>query len=277
MTEDPGPTEGTTQGKIAELERGVEDARQQLATLLHQQKAARLQTLAATLVILVIILTFGWSLWGFAKENYSEEKLMDIAEKKQAELMQKARTVAQQARDEVVPIYKDMLIATAKRLAPQIEAEARDQLQGLERDIKADLTEVIDSSLKDLKVTLEKDMAAKFPYVVGKDPEEAFQGFLTTMQDKGPEIQGLIDNTIHQEGERIKTALAKFPVRTNLDEIDRAEIEAQWLRLLLQYADYEVSLAGTDEALDWSTGSVWKDMIKIETPAGIEIPKIKMP
>ena len=260
MTEDTGQTEGTSQQRIAELERGVDDASQQLAVLLHQQKVARIQTLLATLVILVIILVFGMKLCGFVTTTFAKEEVMRVVNAKKDDLIRKARLIAKQAQDEVVPVYREMLVSTAKELAPQLEAAARDELTGLQENIKGDLTEVINGTLKHLEVALEDDMGQKFPFVVdGREPEEIFAAFIETLQEQGPAVQEKISEVIHEEGQRVQDVIVKFPVRDDLDTVDRSELELELVRSLLQYADYEASVAGTDEALDWGSNSFWSD------------------
>ena len=260
MTEDTGQTEGTSQQRIAELERGVDDASQQLAVLLHQQKVARTQTLVATLVILVIILVFGWKLYGFVTTTFTEDKVMTIVNAKKDQLIDKAKRIVEQAKDEVVPVYKEMLMTTAKELAPQLEIKARDELTALQENIKGDLTEVIDTTLKRLEVALQDDMEQKFPFAVkDKEPQELFAAFLETLQDQGPSVQNKITEVIHEEGQRIQDVIVKFPVRNDLETVDRSELELELVRSLLQYADYEASVAGTDEALDFGSNSFWSD------------------
>ncbi len=75
-------------------------------------------------------------------------------------------------------------------------------------------------------------------------------------------MQDKITTVIHEEGQRIQDVIVKFPVRDDLDKIDRSELELQLVRSLLQYADYEASVAGTDEALDFGSNSFWADAIK---------------
>ena len=260
MTEDTGQTEGTSQQRIAELERGVDDASQQLAVLLHQQKVARTQTLVATLVILVIIIVFGWNLYRFVTTTFTEDKVMQVVNDKKDDLIGKAKLIAKQAQDEVVPVYKETLIATAKELVPQLEIKAREELMALEANIKGDLTDVINITLKRLEDALQNDMEQKFPFVVkDREPADVFAAFLDTLEKQGPAVQASIDKVIHEEGQRVQDVIVKFPVRSDLDKVDRSELELQLVRMLLQYADYEASVAGTDDALDFGSNNFWSD------------------
>ena len=265
MTQDPGQTKAAAEQKKAELERGIEETRQKLAALLGQQKLARVQSLVATLVILVVILAYSYKGYSQGKAHYEANFTMDrikqVWEGRKEGLIAKVKTVAQQAYDTVLPAYKTELTGRLKDIAPKAEANARRELDGLEAKVKADLTEVMNGSLANLEASLKEKLRKDFPAVANKPPEEAFAAFIDTMKVKLPDLQTAVETAVHDEGLRIQEVMGKFEVG-DLTTQERKELEKQWVICLLDYAKYEFSVAGTDEALHFSGQNFWGDFFK---------------
>lgn len=248
MADDSGNNQ-VASSKIKELEQSVDDLRRKLGAMIDQQRAARTQVLLATLAIILVILVFGWNTYSTMRQNLAVEKFETIIEKKRPEFQARAEQLLNRAVKEIVPVYQELALERVREMGPVLREQAQEEFSHLPEQISSDLDEMLHKVLANVQTRVQEQLKAKFPFAAEKDPNELFAPMLDRMRAHAEQFDIETRTIVANEEQRAKNVLVKFNV-PDVEAEEKFDLEKQLIHQLLMYADYELHVAGTDEALD---------------------------
>ena len=248
MGEESGSPQGSTDQKVAELERIADDTRNKISAIVAAQRAGRVQMIVSTIVIVVIILVFGVKTWTKMESNFSEAKFKAILNEKGDLLLQQARRALEQTYEQVLPIYKEEAIARVKSVGPAVLEDfktlASDMPYALRDDIEERLTIAVDRGQNRITEQLQKRFKSVDAEKMATYLEE-LKGQLAKHENK---LVDRLTEIATDERDRVKKVMIKFDVQ-DVTDVERRELDRQLLKQILLYALYEVDAVGTDNAL----------------------------
>lgn len=203
MTDQTEPTPAGADPQLAELERGVDDARQKLAAMLEQQRAARTQVLLAIGVIVVILLIWGSKTYSMVKGNLSEEKLMAAAEQYAPHYRDQAMVIMRNSFAEAAPVYRELAAEKLKTMWPQIREDVKNQFQSLAEEIEAEANAALEGSLERIEASVDKNLREKFPYLA---EGQAMHNLLAKLEAQHDPLVTDLQNMVDGEVMRVASA-----------------------------------------------------------------------
>lgn len=231
------------------LERSVAQAQQKLAQLRELQRAARTQVVLLVLVIVAIMLVFGFQTYSRVRANFAFERMQAAFAERLPRVGQQMQSRAINALREAAPTYQELAAARLKEIAPQLREKAETRFSALPEALHAQISEQLHASANRVAVSIQQRTKTKFPYLADQRAEALVEQFAKAIDRQSNEFVAYADKLFTQEAARVGTILTHFepvPVKDTAE----IELEKKFAHELLMWVDYEVQAIGTADELN---------------------------
>jgi len=244
MTESPAPPPEVVTASMAE------EARRKVDELVEIQKATRLQGLVGLLAVVVIILVFGWVTYAKVKSNFETTRMEQQVAEKIQHLTPGTFEHLQGALAHAMPTYRELATQRIKLIGPDLQQKARAALEELPHRIQDDVLKDLRAAAERVGIRIQGDLKTTFPSLADKEEARVhLDRFYESLSKETNEVMDHAENLLVNEMHKLETVLVEFPV-PSVEGVERYDLERQFVHLLLNYADYELLAAGTEEGLD---------------------------
>lgn len=220
---------------------------------IRQQQAAyrRFMTLSVVCII-VLMLGFGWLLFGSVRRNLNREELAAAASQRWETLRPQLEAKLSNATLAAMPAYREMAMQRLPVVGPQLREQIESRLQAFPQRVEQEITSRVDGMLKRVAVQNAADAKEVFPALSDQQAINVAETLEAEMLAQGVELNAHLDQRLQGEQQKLQTVLTKFDTSAVATK-DRETIERDFVHGLIQLMDFELM---TDDPLDAETVSL---------------------
>lgn len=212
----------------------------------RQQSAYRRFMTLAVICIVVLMLGFGWMLFGSVKRNLNRQELASAAAQRWETLRPQLEAKLSNATIAAMPAYREKAMQRLPVVGPQIREQIESRLQAFPQRMHQEITGRVDTMLKRVAQQNAKDAKEVFPALSDQQAINVAERLETEMLAQGVELDGELDRRLQAEQQKLQTVLTKFDTAAVASK-DRETLERDFVHRLIQLMDYELM---TDEPID---------------------------
>lgn len=231
-----------------------------LNSIRQQQSAYRRFMTLAVLCIVVLMLGFGWMLFGSVKRNLNRDELAAAAGERWETLRPQLEAKLSNATLAAMPAYREQAMQRLPVVGPQVRQQIETKLEAFPQRMHQEISGRVDTMLKAVADQNAKDAKEIFPALSEQQAIDVADRLHQEMLAQGAELNEHLDQRLQSEQQKLQTVLTKFDTQSVASK-DRDTLERDFVHRLIQLMDYELM---TDEPLETETAGL--------SPAAAAIP-----
>lgn len=200
----------------------------------------RTTVLIAALLIVLIVLGFGWATYRKVSQAVNRETLAVAVQERAKVLVPQVAQKLSEAAQLAAPKYREVAFARLQEVGPELQAKTRASLEALPKDFEKQLTQRFEDVSVRLTKRLGDEIKRDFPALTGDQQEQLLNSLHDELKTHANQITGELESAMLREAERIQQILVKMDPG-QLSAADRQKLEERLLHHLIMLADYYVT------------------------------------
>lgn len=209
----------------------------------RRQSTLRARMTLGTLLIVIIILSFGGLTWLKLKENFAQEKIQEAAAMRAKLLLPQLEPPLRATMNDVVPFYIEVGRERLKTLSPKLEAKVKVQADKLGQELEEKMNVQLQDFFNRLSNRASVELFKDFPGVAADNGARTGEYLKRVMVGRNDKLRDSVQQLYTEESKRIGQSMSKFPV-PNVGNTDLETLQKKLLHELLMLADYEMTENG---------------------------------
>lgn len=188
---------------------------QRLDELQSQQSGMRKTLLIFSLVLVVIILLFGWGLYSSVSSNLAPDKLeKELMDRVDAHTPRLQRT-ATEAISLAMPTYQTLAKEKLTEITPQLREDATKQLEAMPEKLRVKLYDRLETLRTDLEAEVTAEIKSQFGDISEEQVETIATQFTAEIEKSGKNIKADLERIYDEQANRLEQVLSKFEIADN--------------------------------------------------------------
>ncbi len=206
-----GGAGGQPQASLADLQRTTDEITRMVRELRSTQVASRTMSMLGIIVLLAIMLSWGWFTYAKMRENFTQEKLQEAAVARAKIMLPQMQDQLRATLHDVLPFYLKMGRERLSAVRPKLESSLKVETDKLGAAIRTSMNQQIDQRFEKIATRASDQLATQFPALAGDAGRHAADRLKQDMVDRGGKLRDRINTMATEELTKVQGVLDKFP------------------------------------------------------------------
>lgn len=235
-----------------DLSANLDALQRDLKTVKEQQEGYRRFITMAMICLVILMLGFGWMLFGSVSRNLNGRELAAAAGQRWETLRPELEGKLSNALVASMPAYREQINARLPEVGPKIREDMTTRLEAFPERMHQELTPRLNEMLKRVAQQNAKDAKEIFPALSEQQAINVAERLEQEMLNQGVELDAHLDAKLQQEKDKLEAVLVKFDTST-VEVTDRETMQRNFVHKLILLMDHELM---TDDDVEAGTTSL---------------------
>jgi hypothetical protein len=225
--------------ELAELQRQVRDLR-------ALQSSGRWWVWGSTALIILMFSVFMYGTYARIRDNFGQPAMQQAIREHGQVLMPLTRQMLMSAGRDVLPVYRDAIVAVLHARGPAAATAAVQRLKELPEQGGKELQDKLRATFDAAVSRIEPEFKSAYPNVSDERRQQIMQAFvMDEINEQNKRIASRVDQLYTNDLIRMQAVLEKYdvPQGTDAKPVDQQELEKRFLHTMVALLDDQVDAA----------------------------------
>ena len=231
-----------TETTPADLSRALDNLEKNLDSISRSQRSGRATVLGGSLILLLMIVVFGFTLFKTLKTQLNEDTLQAALQEKAEQLLPDLQDKFTKAAMAAVPTYRSLVLKRLKTLRPRLQEMITKEAKSMADRMPAMLQEKANESLQRVTDKVAADVKSELPNLTPDNVKRLSDITVEGIAIESEKLQKQLQSLTKDEVERINKLLDTLPIEAAMN-MNEELLQQRFMHNILLIIDRTVAPA----------------------------------